>query len=138
MRSTEALVGRILFWGGLVSIVVMLAGTMAYVIRGSAGENVVGFTELLRYERQQRAAETGTPPEQPTLSFRAIGRGLTHWPVEPLSVAAAGIVLLLGTPIAGVALAIPSLWLAGDRRYAVIAAIVLTALLLSLTLRAGA
>jgi uncharacterized membrane protein len=57
--------------------------------------------------------------------------------MDPLAVTALGLVALMATPILAVALAIPAFLRAGDRRYAAIAAFVLTLLVVSLTLAGG-
>ena len=65
-------------------------------------------------------------------------RGLRARPVDPLAVIALGLVLLLITPMVSVAAAIPAFFGEGDRRYAAIAGVVLSMLLISLLLTGGA
>jgi uncharacterized membrane protein len=57
--------------------------------------------------------------------------------MDPLAVTALGLVALMATPIVAVALAIPAFLRTGDRRYAVIAAIVLAMLVVSLGVAGG-
>ena len=53
-------------------------------------------------------------------------------PVDPLAVAAVGLLALLATPVAAVVVAFPLFLSEGDRRYAVISAILAAALIGSL------
>jgi uncharacterized membrane protein len=70
-------------------------------------------------------------------SLADVRRALSQHPPDPLGVTALGLVCLLATPVAGVALAIPAFWRAGDRQYALIAAAVLAMLLVSAALAGG-
>jgi len=126
VRSVEAAVSRLLFWGGLAGVVLMVLGLTVYVARGPAGH-------LPDPHRVVENRARGHPADV-FVSVEGIRRGLDHWPVDPVAVIALGIVLLLLTPVLGLAVAAAGFWLAGDRRYATIAALVLAAVVLSFVL----
>jgi uncharacterized membrane protein len=79
----------------------------------------------------------GATPPGVFRSLRQIAVGLRQRPLDPLAVGALGLVVLMATPGVAVTLAIPGFLLAGDGRFALIATLVLTMLLVSLLL-AGA
>ena len=120
----EMIVSRVLFWGGLVSIALMVLGVVGYAARATRGGEVVNFQRLVENREHARSTEV-------FVSLGAIGKGLRQRPIDPLAVAALGIVLLLPTPALGVMVAMAGFWAAGDRRYTVIAGIVLVELLVS-------
>jgi uncharacterized membrane protein len=70
-------------------------------------------------------------------SVADVGRSLSQWPAEPLAIVAAGILLLLATPVVCVVAVFSVFAGSGDRRYAVIAALVIGALLVSLLVVSG-
>jgi uncharacterized membrane protein len=63
---------------------------------------------------------------------------LRHQPPDGLAFAVLGLLCLIATPVAGVAIATVWFWQQRDRPYALISAVVLAMLLLSLVLTAGA
>ena len=128
--SVEALIARVLLWGGLVSGLFVLLGLTLYAAGGGVSARVL---ELHRLGRPERLAH---PPDV-FVSLGEVFRGLSARPLDPLAVTALGLVLLLMTPALGVAVAIPAFVRAGDRRYAAIAGIVLAMLLVSLLLAGG-
>jgi uncharacterized membrane protein len=107
--QVEGLVARVLLWGGLLSLALHRAVTP---------------------KRDARQPEV-------FVSLTEVFGGLATRPVDPLAVIALGLVLLLVTPVLGVALAIPGFLAVSDRRYAAIAAIVLTMLVLGTLLAGG-
>jgi uncharacterized membrane protein len=125
--AVQGLVARVLFWGGLLSIALVMAGLVLYAARG-------GFHgHTLRLDRDPAATAPG--------NFSSVGQvlaGLRTRPVDPLAVSALGLVLLLMTPVLGVATAVPAFLASGDRRYAAIAAAVFTMLVASIVLAGGA
>lgn len=126
----EALIAGVLLWGGLISIAVVVVGLVLYASGGGFREgDVGGVLNLLR--------SGATPGPGPFASLGAVLRGLSTEPVEPLAVVALGLVLLLATPLLGVAAAIPAFIAAGDRRYAAVASAVLSLLILSLIFSGG-
>jgi uncharacterized membrane protein len=71
------------------------------------------------------------------VSVAEVVRGLSARPIDPLAVTALGLVLLLVTPVLGVALAIPAFLARGDYQYAAIAAFVFAMLVVSALLAGG-
>jgi uncharacterized membrane protein len=129
IASVERLVSRVLLYGGALSVALMLAGLIAYVVHGGFR---LGSADLQRVLRRQQEAQ----PPTIFVSLREIARGVAKG--EPLAVIALGITMLVMTPVVGVAAAIPAFHRAGDPEYALIAAIVLAVLVLSFFLSGGA
>lgn len=125
----ERVVGRLLFWGGLSSIALLIAGLVLYAITGSYRAHAQEI-EQLRHDRPGR-------PSAVVVSFGELIRGLSQGPVDPVKVMALGVVILLVVPVAGVAVAIPSFLRVGDRRYALITAAVLGLLAVGFLLAGG-
>jgi hypothetical protein len=65
-------------------------------------------------------------------SLSEVWRGLRHQPPDGLAIAVLGLLRLIATPVAGVAVATVWFWQQRDRPYALISAVVLAMLLLSL------
>ena len=128
--AVEALIARLLFWGGLVSIALVVLGLGLYAAHGGFH----GSTPVPR--RVGTTAFTHAPGV--FVSLPAVVRGLRAHPPDPLAVITLGLVLLLMTPVLGVAMAIPGFLVAADRRYAAIATIVFAMLVLSGVLAGGA
>jgi uncharacterized membrane protein len=126
VRSVESLVARTLLAGGLIGITLILAGGALYAVHGGFHHAVVHLTR----------PPGGRAPGVFT-SVRQVVDGLRRQPMDPLAVTALGLVALMATPIVAVALAIPAFLRTGDRRYAVIAAIVLAMLVVSLGVAGG-
>jgi len=123
----EMLVARVLFWGGLTAVTLMVVGVVMFAIHTAAGGEALNVQRVLENRAEGRS----------TAVFVSVGdvvRGLAHRPFDPLAVAALGVVVLLLTPVGGVVVAIVSFWMAGDRRYMVIASVVLAGLILSFVL----
>lgn len=127
----EALIARLLLWGGLLSIVLILLGLALYAGHGGFHGQVLQLHRVARPARQEHPAEV-------FVSLSDVLRGLGARPVDPLAVIALGLVLLLMTPVLGVALAIPGFLAAGDYRYTAIAGIVFAMLVVSVLLAGGA
>jgi uncharacterized membrane protein len=123
----EIIVSRVLFWGGLVSTVLMVLGVVGYAARTTRDGDVLNFQRLVENREHARSTEV-------FVSLAAIGKGLRQRPIDPVAVGALGVVLLLLTPALGVMVAMAGFWAAGDRRYTVIAGIVLVELLVSFLL----
>ncbi len=130
MHRAEHVAARILFWGGLLSVVIMTAGLVATGMGARAGLGLELDGLRADHHRPGPAGETVT-------SLHQVVGGLTRRPVEPAAVSALGILSLLVTPIVAVAATIPAFIVEGDRRYAAIAALVLAALTASLWLGGG-
>jgi len=113
----ERVVGRVLFWGGMTSIVLLIVGLVLYASTGSYKAHAQEI-EQLRHNRMER-------PSAVVVSLGEVVRGLTRGPIDPVLVMTLGGLILLAVPVVGVAVAVPCFVKVGDRRYAVIAAIVL-------------
>jgi uncharacterized membrane protein len=125
VRTAEVLAVRILFWGGVLSMVFMTLGIVGFAARG-------GLTpERVAESRREASREAARPPDV-FVSFVQVGRALSRWPVEPLAVAAVGILVLVVTPFVGVVALCVVFAAAGDRRYAAVTALLVGALLVSL------
>jgi uncharacterized membrane protein len=126
----EEVIARVLLWSGLLSALLVLLGLAWYAARGGFGRHV------LMLHRLERTARLAHPPDV-YVSVSEVLRGLWARSADPLALTALGLVLLMMTPVLGVALAIPAFLREGDRQYAAIAAIVLSMLLVSLLLAGG-
>lgn len=130
VSSLEAVLARVLFWGGLAGTALAVLGVVAHFV--IEGLEVPG-REIARLVRREA---TGRSPHV-FMSLPEVVRALGHAPHEPLAVSALGLVLLLATPVVAVAVAVVWFVRAGDRDYAAIAAIVLAMLLASVVLVGG-
>ena len=122
MIGVERVISRVLFWGGVLGISLMLFGLIGFAVRGHETLNVTRLTEK---REAGRAVGVFT-------SLPAVRRGLDTRPVDPLAVTAVGMLVLLVTPVVAVVAAIPTFIAAGDGRYAVIAALLAAILVGSL------
>lgn len=123
--AVEHLVARVLLVGGLLGLALIALGLGLYAAHGGFHHHVLALT---------RPAGAPAPPGV-FVSLRQIVLGLRQW--DPLAIGALGLVVLMATPGVAVTLAIPGFVIAGDGRFALIASLVLTMLLVSLLL-AGA
>jgi uncharacterized membrane protein len=123
----EVIVSRVLFWGGLVSIVLMTLGVVGYAVRTTRDGDVLNFHRVVENREHARSTEV-------FVSLGAIAKGLRQRPIDPVAVGALGVVLLLLTPVLGVGVAMAGFWASGDRRYTVIAAVILIELVVSFLL----
>jgi uncharacterized membrane protein len=133
LRTTgvEWVIAQILLWGGILGGLLVVLGLILLAGRG-------GFVRpVLEVQRSIRPGRADHPAEV-FVSVPEVLRGLRARPVDPLAVIALGLVLLLITPVASVAAAIPAFFGEGDRQYAAVAGIVLSMLLISLLLAGGA
>lgn len=124
MKTAESLAARILFFGGVTAIALMVLGITGFVWTHGTSAAAAGGA------RTPAAHVIYT-------SLAEVVRALGHWPVEPLAIVAAGIVVLLATPIASVIAVFSVFAGSGDRRYAAIAAVLIVALLISLLVVSG-
>jgi len=130
MTAVERIVSRILFWGGAVSVAVMLIGLASYAVRvGVQGE-------ALSVGRGVQSREAGDAPHV-FISVRRVVEGLRHRPMDPLAIAAVGILALLATPVAAVVVAVPIFFATYDKRYGVVATVLAVALIGSLLIGGG-
>jgi len=113
MRAAEVAASRILFWGGVLSILLMTLGLVGFAARGGL------------------KPELAARPPDVFVSIAQVTQALARWPVEPLAIVAVGILLLLVTPLLGVVAVFVIFAATGDRRYAGVAAVLIAALLVS-------
>jgi uncharacterized membrane protein len=126
--GVETLIARILTFGGLLSITLVLAGLVIYAAMGHPQAREI--VRVVHNREAGRAVDVFT-------SLGDVRRALTQHPPDALAVTALGLVCLLVTPVVGVAAATVAFWRAGDRDYAAISGIVLGMLVLSFALAAG-
>jgi uncharacterized membrane protein len=118
IRQAELIISNVLRGGVLLSAGIILLGVIIFYARSAAGGHTLA-----------------DKPFPATLT--AVGHGLTVG--DPLAIIALGLLILLATPVARVAVSIVAFALEGDRRYVVITSIVLLILLASFALgKAGA
>ena len=124
----ERLVARVLLWGGLLSVSLILAGLLFYAIAGHP--NAREIVRVVHNRDVGRSVDVFA-------SLGDVRRALAQRPPDPLAITALGLVCLLATPAVGVAAALVAFWRAGDRLYAGISAGVLGMLVLGFALAAG-
>ena len=125
--AIERIIARILTFGGLFSIALVLGGLVVYAAAGHPQAR-----EIVRVHNREagRAVDVFT-------SLGDVWRALAQRPPDPLAITALGLVCLLVTPVLGVAAAAVAFWRSGDRDYAAISGIVLAMLVLSFALAAA-
>jgi uncharacterized membrane protein len=124
----QHVVGRVLLGGGLLALILIVAGLVIYVAEGAPNASEIVKAVQLR--------ESGPALDvYPTLG--SVRRALAQHPPDGLALTALGLVCLLATPVVGVALAIGAFWRHGDREYTLIAGAILTMLLVSFVLAAA-
>ena len=126
--AIERLIARILTFGGIVSIALVLGGLVVYAAEGQPQAR-----EIVRVMHNR---ETGLAVDVFT-SLGDVRRALAQRPPDPLAITALGLVCLLVTPVVGVATATVAFWRSGDRDYAAISGVVLAMLALSFALAAA-
>ena len=145
MRRAEILASRILFWGGLLSIALMVIGMWGAPPIGTWGapgapqaphdRPVGGAAGPLERPGAPQAPHERPVAAKPRAVYTSVGdvvAALAQRPVEPLAIVASGILLLLATPFASVLAVFVVFVVAGDRKYAGVAAVLIGALLVSL------
>ena len=118
-RMLEILVGRVLFWGGLISILVVLAGFSLHLLRGPAEVD-----STLVHEITGPSPIAGGAPGV-FVSGSQVIQGLGRRPIDPLAIIALGLVMLLATPVLAVLLSVPAFAVIRDYRYLAISLIIL-------------
>jgi uncharacterized membrane protein len=126
--AVERAVARVLLWGGLLSVSLMLLGLALY-----AGQGHSHVREVMRVVQKREAGHAADV----FTSLAEVGRALRQRPPDALAIATLGLLCLLATPVVGVAVSAVWFWRERDRRYALISAVVLAMLLVSLAFVAG-
>jgi uncharacterized membrane protein len=121
MRTVERVAARVLLWGGMLGIALMVVATVlaAHAMSG-VGLSPDGRTDV----------RLVSPVE--------VARTLGRHPADPAALGALGVLTLLATPVAAVGATLPAFLLVGEVRYATIAALLLAALVASFVLGAVA
>jgi uncharacterized membrane protein len=123
--AVERAVARVLLWGGLVSVALMLTGLCVYAAEGPP--HAWERTRIVQKHPADGAVRVFT-------SLTDVSRGLRQRPPDGLAIATLGLLCLLATPLAGVGVASAYFWRERDLPYALIGAVVLAMLLVSLVL----
>jgi uncharacterized membrane protein len=126
--AVERTVGRVLLWGGLLSIALVVSGLVMYAWQGAPH-----VQDVVRAVHERQSG----PGLDVYTTLGEVRRALSRRPADALALTALGLVCLLATPVAGVALAIAGFWRQGDREYTAIAATILVMLLVSFVLAAA-
>jgi len=130
VTPVERVASRVLFWGGALSVTLMLVGLIGYGVRSGFHGESLNVDRVLENREHGRAADV-------FVSVRGIRRGLGHWPVDPVALSALGMVMLFATPVLAVGLAVPGFVRQGDLRYGGISAVIVGVLVLSFLLGAA-
>ena len=120
-RKLEIIVGRILFWGGLLSILIVFTGFGYHLLTGAAE----GDYDVVGEVTGPSSASAGVHAPGVFVSGEQIIQGLRSRPIDPLAIIALGLVLLLATPVLTVVIAVPAFGVIRDYRYVVISLIIL-------------
>ena len=128
--AVEHVVSVVLLWGGILSIVVVVAGMALHLRSPTFARDAATLAEI------RSARETGLA-EGTFISVRDVSRGLAERPIDPLAVVSVGLGLLLLTPVAGVAFAALAFMSIRDYRYVLIASLVLAILITSFFVTSG-
>lgn len=130
MRTAEVLASRILFWGGVASILLMALGIVGFAARGGLSDSGVPGATIGPLGRQ--VGHPAIPAGPVYTSVAEVARAWRQWPIDPLALVTTGTLLLLVTPLVGVVAVFFVFIVGGERRYAGIAAVLIAALLVSL------
>ena len=125
VTAVERIVSRILWWGGDRE-------HRAHADRARRLRRAGGYRQRGLRHPAGRRAPSGRGRVTSSRRCRRWSAGLRQWPVDPLAVAAVGLLALVSTPVAAVLVTIPVFLSAGDRRYALISAFLAAALIGSL------
>ena len=126
--KTEVLVARFLFWSGVVSVVLMLAGLVDLELHALAGGHALDVTRVVENRQAGRSVDV-------FVSLPQLTRALRRWPPDPVATMTVGIVLLLLTPAIGLAVALVGFVHEDDRSYAIISVLLILALLFGFAFR---
>ena len=128
--KSERLVARCVFWGGVASVALMLAGLGAVEIHAWTRGQPVEARRIVENRQVGRSVDV-------FVSVAQLSRALRQWPPDPVAVMTAGIITLLVTPAIGLAAALAGFIAARDGVYAIISTVLIGALLFGLVFRLG-
>lgn len=129
MRA-EALVARLLFFGGVASVALMLSGLVDLELHAAATGHALDLPRVVENRQAGRSVDV-------FVSLPAVARALGQWPPDPVAIMTAGVVVLLLTPTLGLVTALVGFVQEGDRTYAIISTLLILALLFGFALRLG-
>lgn len=124
LSAVETAIARLLFWGALIGIGVMLLGLLLHAAQGGLTADAASLDRLAH----------GGDETHPAAVFRSVSEialGLSRRSPDPLALAALGLLLLAVTPVLGVALAVLAFVRLRDYRYVLVSSLVLGILLVS-------
>ena len=119
--TAERAVSRVLLLGGFLAVAVMIGGLAALEIRALRTAHPLDVAHVVENREAGRSVDV-------FMSVPQLARALARWPPSPLAVIAAGIVMLLATPAAGLVAALVAFEREHDGRYIVICVALLLAL----------
>ena len=119
--TAERAVSRVLLLGGFLAVAVMIGGLAALEIRALRTAHPLDVAHVVENREAGRSVDV-------FMSVPQLARALARWPPSPLAVIAAGIVMLLATPAAGLVAALVAFEREHDSRYIVICVALLLAL----------
>jgi uncharacterized membrane protein len=119
--TAERAVSRVLLLGGFLAVAVMIGGLAALEIRALRTAHPLDVAHVVENREAGRSVDV-------FMSVPQLARALARWPPSPLAVIAAGIVVLLATPAAGLVAALVAFEREHDSRYIVICVALLLAL----------
>jgi uncharacterized membrane protein len=128
--KAEVLVARLLFWGGVVSVALMLTGLVDLERHAFGGGHAVDVGRIVENRQAGRSVDV-------FVSVPQLVRALRHWPPDSVAIMTVGIVLLLLTPAIGLGAALVGFLHERDRSYAIIATLLVVALLFGFAFRFG-
>jgi len=130
LRRVERLVARILLAGGGVAVACMLVGVVALEIRATRTAHPLDIAHVVENREAGRAVDV-------FVSLPQLAHALQRQPPDPVAVITSGVVVLLATPGIALIAAVVGFVAARDRRYAVIGAALVVALVCGFFLDLG-
>ena len=130
MTRVERLVSRILLAGGGIAVACMLVGVVALEIRAMRTAHPLDIAHVVENREAGRSVDV-------FVSLPQLARALQRQPPDPVAVITSGVVVLLATPGIALVAAVVGFVAARDRRYAVIGAVLVVALVCGFFLDLG-
>ena len=128
--TPERAVSRVLLLGGFLAVALMISGLAALEIRALRTAHPLDVAHVVENREAGRSVDV-------FMSVPQLARALARWPPSPLAVIAAGIVVLLATPAAGLVAALVAFEREHDSRYIVICVALIAGLVAGFFLNVG-
>jgi uncharacterized membrane protein len=125
VTTAERWASRVLLVGGLLGVALMVSGVVGTEVAGSESLPPAAIDRAPIGASRVQGAET-------IVSLPQIRVALTHHPVDPMGLAALGVVVLFTTPMAAAGAAGVAFAIDGDRRFVLVSVITVAMLALSL------